>query len=422
MALTDFLFNGSPPASTTTYGSSTSSLPAWYNDYTQGLISKANAIAATPYQGYNANNTVGSTGAVDPNTGKPYVGNEAFARIAGFQPSQNQAFQNVANLTGQYQNQTDANGNITGGAFAPAAQNIGAATTGTALSSNQNAPETARLGMKQYENAGNYNPYTQGVGGIDRAMSLTGQNVGQSSVGNINSYMSPYTDKVVDYAGELGRENLNNTLSNVGDRFIGGGSFGGSRMGQSLGAAARAGQRDITGAQANLLNTGYNQALNASQADLARQLQGAGQYGSLGSQRGALAGQAQQNYANIGNQLGQLSQSDLARQLQGGQAQQNLAQTAASTGLQQNAALEAAGAQQQNLQQQSLNQAYQDFQNQVNYPSQQASFLNSIIRGLQIPTTQQTSATGPASVYQPSPLSQLAAAGTGFAGLSKALG
>ena len=144
--------------------------------------------------------------------------------------------------------------------------------------------------------------------------------------------------------------------------------------------------------------------------------------GQLGGQQGALAGQTQQNYANIGNQLGQLSQSDLARQLQAGQAQQNLAQTAASTGLQQNAALEAAGSQQQALQQQNLNQAYQDFQNQVNYPSQQASFLNSIIRGLQIPTTQQTSATGPASVYQPSPLSQLAAAGTGFAGLSKALG
>ena len=387
MALTDFLFNGSPPASTTTYGSSTSSLPAWYNDYTQGLISKANAIAATPYQQYQG------------------------ARIAGFNPQQEQAFSNVNNLAGQYQ------GGVNSQAFAPAGQNIAKAGSATALGSNKQAQGAYDTAL-----SGQYNPYEAGSPGINRAMGATAQNIGQTAPQNVGQYMSPYINSVVNEAGRLGQENLNNTLSNVGDRFIAGGSFGGSRMGQSLGAAARAGQRDITGAQANLLNTGYTQALGANQADLNRQLQGAAQMGQLGAQQGALAGQTQQNYANIGNQLGQLSQSDLARQLQAGQAQQNLAQTAASTGLQQNAALEASGSQQQALQQQNLNQAYQDFQNQVNYPSQQASFLNSIIRGLQIPTTQQTSATGPASVYQPSPLSQLAAAGTGFAGLSKALG
>ena len=387
MALTDFLFNGSPPASTTTYGSSTSSLPAWYNDYTQGLISKANAIAATPYQQYQG------------------------ARIAGFNPQQEQAFSNVNNLAGQYQ------GGVNSEAFAPAGQNIAQAGSATALGSNKQAQGAYNTAL-----SGQYNPYDAGSPGINRAMGATEQNIGQTAPQNVGQYMSPYINSVVNEAGRLGQENLNNTLSNVGDRFIAGGSFGGSRMGQSLGAAARAGQRDITGAQANLLNTGYTQALGANQADLNRQLQGAAQMGQLGAQQGALAGQTQQNYANIGNQLGQLSQSDLARQLQAGQAQQNLAQTAASTGLQQNAALEASGSQQQALQQQNLNQAYQDFQNQVNYPSQQASFLNSIIRGLQIPTTQQTSATGPASVYQPSPLSQLAAAGTGFAGLSKALG
>jgi hypothetical protein len=52
MSIDSFLFNGSPPPSTTTYSTSTSTLPTWYSDYTQGLLSKADAIAATPYQAF----------------------------------------------------------------------------------------------------------------------------------------------------------------------------------------------------------------------------------------------------------------------------------------------------------------------------------------------------------------------------------
>ena len=52
--ITDFLFNGSPPASTTTYSTSTANLPTWYSDYTQGLLSKANSVAAKDYQTYEA--------------------------------------------------------------------------------------------------------------------------------------------------------------------------------------------------------------------------------------------------------------------------------------------------------------------------------------------------------------------------------
>ena len=389
MALTDFLFNGSPPASTTTYGSSTSSLPAWYNDYTQGLISKANAIAATPYQQYQG------------------------ARIAGFNPQQEQAFSNVNNLAGQYQ------GGVNSEAFAPAAKTIADAGSNTALGNNAQAQGAYNTALSSQ-----YNPYDVAKGSIQNAITGT-NNASGSALGGAGDYLNAqqqFLNPIYQNIQRLGDEKLNQAENGISDRFISGGGFGGSRMGQAIGSARRSSIADIAGQQATLANQGYQQGISSSQSDLARQMQGAAQIGQLGGQQGALAGQTQQNYANIGNQLGQLSQSDLARQLQAGQAQQNLAQTAASTGLQQNAALEAAGSQQQALQQQNLNQAYQDFQNQVNYPSQQASFLNSIIRGLQIPTTQQTSATGPASVYQPSPLSQLAAAGTGFAGLSKALG
>jgi hypothetical protein len=52
MAILDFLFEGKPPASVTTYGQTVENLPAWYSDYTQGLIARANAVAAEPFQTY----------------------------------------------------------------------------------------------------------------------------------------------------------------------------------------------------------------------------------------------------------------------------------------------------------------------------------------------------------------------------------
>jgi hypothetical protein len=144
-----------------------------------------------------------------------------------------------------------------------------------------------------------------------------------------------------------------------------------------------------------------------------------GQQANIGSAQGNLASTQQQNTGALAQQLANISQSDLARRLQTGTAQGNLAQTAAQTGTSQNAALEAAG-QSQQQQQQMINTGLQNkFMAESQVPYNQISFLNNAIRGLQIPASQQTTATGPASVYQASPLAQLAAAGTGLAGLSK---
>jgi hypothetical protein len=38
MSLSDFLFQGSPPPSVTTYGSSSASMPAWFEDYQKGIL------------------------------------------------------------------------------------------------------------------------------------------------------------------------------------------------------------------------------------------------------------------------------------------------------------------------------------------------------------------------------------------------
>ena len=108
--------------------------------------------------------------------------------------------------------------------------------------------------------------------------------------------------------------------------------------------------------------------------------------------------------------------------LQSGQAMGALGQQTQQMGLQNIAALEAAGAGQQQQTQRSLDQAYQDFLNQREYERNNIAFLNAAVRGMTIPTSTSTESTGPASVYQPSPLSQFGSAlATGY-GLKKLIG
>lgn len=78
MSVLDFLFEGKPPKSVTTYGQTIENVPKWMSDYTQGLISRANAAAAEPYI--------------------PYGG----PRLAGFTPAQEAAFQLTEQNVGAY--------------------------------------------------------------------------------------------------------------------------------------------------------------------------------------------------------------------------------------------------------------------------------------------------------------------------------
>src|SRR5688572_16849095 len=84
MGVLDFLFEGKPPASVTTYGSSMQNVPSWLSDYTQGLLARANQVAAEPYQAYNA------------------------PRIAGFSPLQTQAQDMAKDNVGKWSPFTDA--------------------------------------------------------------------------------------------------------------------------------------------------------------------------------------------------------------------------------------------------------------------------------------------------------------------------
>ncbi len=93
MSVLDFLFQGKPPESVTTYGESSTNVPSWLSDYTKGLIARSNTIAAEPYQAYQG------------------------PRVAGFTEDQTKAQKAVRDQFGNWVPQVDAAQATVGGAL-----------------------------------------------------------------------------------------------------------------------------------------------------------------------------------------------------------------------------------------------------------------------------------------------------------------
>jgi hypothetical protein len=378
MATLDFLFQGQPPPSVTTYGTATTGIPQFLSDYTQGLLSKANAVAGEPYQTYGA------------------------PRIADFTGAQQQAFQNTAAMQGQWTPSIQGAQNLTqqaAGSDPSAAASgymasaygmnpLGSASPYFGQAAGMN-PVGAASGM--VNQAAGMNPLGQASPYFGQAAGMSGINAASgylNSAGNMNplgasspfyqnamgvdalgqaspfmygaanmnaagmaqpytnaasqtftgstpsQYMSPYIQGVLDRLGQQAGQNLSeNIMPAIGDQFVKNGQFGSSRMQEITGRAMRDTQDALLGQQANVLNQGYQQAGQLFGQDQSRMAQLAGQQGQLGlgmqqnlgqigSQLGALAGNQANLYANIGSQFGN----------QALQAQQNLGQLGSTAG------------------------------------------------------------------------------------------
>ena len=313
----DFLFQGSPPPSTTTYGTSVTNIPQFMTDYTLGLLNKASAVAAEPYQAY----------------GGP--------RLAQFTPEQQQAFQATSAMQGQY---------------TPTVQ--------------------AGIGLTQQSGAAN----------IPGAAAPYMQTAAMAAPDVISAYMNPYTSSVVNRIGELAGRNLReNLMPNVNANFIRAGQFGSRGQQEAIGRTLRDVQESALAEQAKALAGGYGAATTAAQADLARQ-------------------------AQLAQMAGSQAQAQAAAQLAAGQQMGTLGQMGQAMTLKDIAALEAAGQTQQAQGQKNLDIAYQDFLKQQAYPQKQLEMMNALIRGLPYSQSTDTTKVGPADLYQPSPLAQLAGA------------
>lgn len=359
MSVTDFLFQGRPPPSINTYGTTTANIPQWLSDYTQGLLAKGNAVAAEPYQAY----------------GNP--------RIADFSADQAAAFQATRGAQG---------------AFMPTInQGIGAVGQATQTSGAQAAAPTLGRATGMTPTAG--------------AMPLL-NTAAQTAPTTVGQYMSPYQDAVVNRVGDLAARQLREKLMpEVSDTFIRAGQFGSSRMQEATGRALRDVQESALAAQGDLLNKGYQGALAAAQEDLRRQ-------GQLGQTIGNLGLQEQQNLGQLGQVQGNLQNLANQNLITAGQQLGNLARVGQQMGYTDTAALEAVGQQQQALAQRNLDTAYQDFLRQTNYPREQLGFLSNLVRGQPYSQTTNTVSNAPTSTYQPSGLAQI----LGGLTLARALG
>ena len=344
MSVTDFLFEGKPPKSTTTYGSTVENIPKWMSDYTQGLIARANAAAAEPYI--------------------PYGG----PRIAGFSPTQEAAFGLAQENVGAYQPYMEA----------------GAAGTMGGLEALEGVDPSAIPGMAQPYIQGGTEEFPEGVG----------------------RYMDPYVQNVLDRQESLATRTLEEKfLPGLQRAFTGAGQFG-SRGGEgSMEQVGVRGVRDISeGLEEQRLATlsdAYSRAGDLFGADRARDLQAGEIMGGLGEAAGRLGVQQ-----GLGMFQGAGQLADMGEQ-------------ASRLGMTDAAALESIGQQEQAQAQAGMDLAYRDFLEQRDLPFERTGFMSDIIRGLPYSRQTQRQDYGPASVYQPSGLSQIIGAYGTYKGLTE---
>jgi hypothetical protein len=203
------------------------------------------------------------------------------------------------------------------------------------------------------KNVGSYDP------ALDAATNLAGQAGAYDAAAAAGRYMNPYTQNVVDALGVEGRRNIEKYLApGATAAAVGSGQFGSKRGAEVLGNAINTGLSNLNLAQSQALQTGYSQALQASQQEQQARLAGSQRFSDIANQRQALG-------------LGDIN-------------------AAATIGEQQRALA----------------------QNQQLFPMQQLTSQAALLRGQTIPTSTSSSYTGPIpGAYNASPLSQIAGLG-----------
>jgi hypothetical protein len=427
---------GSGTSSTPTNTTVTNtSIPSYAQPYVESTLGQAAALTN-----------------INQNPYQPYQGQQ----VAGFSPLQTQAMQNISNQQVAPQIADASNLSMAAGqggidAFNTAGQLQNQATSYGAQGQ-QYGLQGQQLGI---QGGGQYGALGAGTGqqaaglaGTDIGTGMAGMQSGMSYGQNaqnpnaVQSYMNPYLANTLQPAEQL----LNQQYGMQGAAEQGAatslGAFGGSREALMQGLN----QQNQNLASNQLVSNAYNQAYNTANTNM----QQAAQLGMQGAQTGIQGLQGANSAYNTGIQGANTGLQGVNTQLagtsQGMQGAQtgisgvNAATSAGQYGLaglgitnQSAANLGAlgqtqfdqqqdinqsqmqAGAQQQALQQQGLNTAYNQYQQQLQYPYQQLSFMQGLYQGL--PMSQSAS-----TMYQAQPPAsqQLMGMGLGAAGLSKA--
>lgn len=267
------------------------------------------------------------------------------AQYVGAQPLQEQAFETMGQSAGQYQ---------------PFFQ------TGA-----ERACEAA-----QQDISGAAAPYLQAAatrGGLSAAAPYLGTAAMINPAALAKCYMNPYVSCVVQSMSDIGQRNIQRNLApQATAAAVGSGQFGSQRGAQVLGQVEADATRDLNNQIAQMLSSGYGQALQA-----------AGQKQALLGQLGQTAGSLEQQQSQLLGQLGQTAGSLTGQQAQtlnqAAQTLGNLAQTGQAANLACINALATLGGQQQTI-----------AQNQQLFPMSTLSQLSQLLQGYNIPVTTKT--------------------------------
>jgi len=219
---------------------------------------------------------------------------------------------------------------------------------------------------------GSFQPFLTKAGtAADAATGLTGTGAG-TGAGSIQSYMSPYQSDVIDTAlTEFDRQAQAQKASQAAQALGIPGAFGGGREGVLQAQYQSDSDRNRAALQANLLQSGFQQAQAARQQDLTNQIGISKQQATLG---GGMQNLAQQQISGLGK-LGGVQQAQSQAVLD---AQRQAAQT----------------------------QAYEPYQRLGTYGSGVASLISGYPGSTQVTQTPQAS-----------PLQTALGVGTGLAGI-----
>jgi len=129
---------------------------------------------------------------------------------------------------------------------------------------------------------------------------------------NVERYMNPYQERVVNDIAALGNRNFNeNILPKIESQFIGAGMHGGAQHQQLMERAARDLQESISRQQAQALHQGYQSAGTLFGTDKARQMEAAKLTGDLSEANRLGTHSAIQNLMSTGNYGQQQEQRQL---------------------------------------------------------------------------------------------------------------
>lgn len=211
------------------------------------------------------------------------------------------------------------------------------------------------------------NAYGGALAGTAGAMGYQPQQVqaGQLATTNLDPYMNPYTQQVIDAQAADVMRNAQLGLNQLDYQAQQAGAFGGSRHGIAMGELGRGALEQLGQQSAALRQAGFESAQRAAQSDIASQMQA-----NLANQQAGLQGASQLlsasgqmgNLANMGFGFGRQTQQDLAQQ----------------------------GALQQALQQSIIDAANAQYQGFQGYPAESLGYMASALGAAPVPQTQQT--------------------------------